>query len=71
MAERPGNAADDMLIDFDRIDRETVGNITAAKVDSVLRMRRMDLPADWISAQLRLEQADVERIISHGGYSLR
>lgn len=46
------DAADDMLIDFDRFDRENRGKLTPSVVDSIIHMAEMDLSVDWISTQL-------------------
>lgn len=68
MATPAIDAAEDMLIDFDRIDRRNKGRLTPGKVDSILRMHRMDLPWDWIAKQLQVDEADVEKTLSNEGY---
>ncbi|WFU49157.1 hypothetical protein [Sinorhizobium terangae] len=70
---RPGyiDAADDMLIDFDRLDRKNKGKITPSVEDSIMRMAQMELSSEWIAEQLELQQSEVSLVIQSQAYKLR
>ncbi|MBD8894372.1 hypothetical protein [Roseibium litorale] len=70
---RPGyiDAADDMLIDFDRIDEENRGKMLPSVVDSIIDMAEMEHSAGWIARQLKLDVNDVEDVLTRSGYSLK
>lgn len=65
------DAADDMLIDFDKIDRKNRGSITPAVKDSILRMGEMELDAEWIARQLEVPVQEVQLVLEQQGYRFR
>jgi hypothetical protein len=52
-----------VLLDFDRIDAENKLLITPLVVDSINRMRKMDLDPEWIAKQLCLDVSEVEGVL--------
>lgn len=64
---RPGfiDGADDMLIDMEKIDMRTRGQLTERKRATIKRMvTKFGFSADWIARQLGLAADDVEHEIS-------